>query len=1048
MNTKALLRGTLVAAAMGVSCAGAATPCAPMDFDGDCRSDILWRNASTGSDLIYLMNGVAIVASPVVDTVTDQAWQIQGIGDFDGDGKADILWRNPVTGDNFIYLMNGATPLAQTYLNTVSDSAWQIQGVGDFDGDGKADILWRNTSTGDNFIYLMNGTTIAAMSYINTVADQAWQVKGIGDFDGDGKADIFWRNSTTGENYIYLMNGSAIAARGTLNFVTDMAWQVKGVGDLDGDGRADILWRNSATGDVYVYLMNGLKSTTLTAGGYVTTIADQNWQIKAVGDFDGDGRADMLWRNSVTGDNFVYLMNGVAIAAQSYLNTVSDQYWLAKSGTTFMDTNGPDNTPPSVPSGLSASAASTSRVDLSWRASTDNVGVIRYRVYRDGAQVATVSGTSYSDTGLQPLTTYSYAVAAADAAGNLSNQSSASSATTQSLADTQAPSIPANLAANVVSDSQIDLSWSASTDNIGVAGYRVYRDGALAATPTGTLVSLTGLAPGTLYSFTVSALDAAGNASAQSAALSAKTPPPVDTLPPSVPSGLAASAITAVSLTLSWNASSDDTGVAGYRVYRDGVLAVSSAGPSVQLTGLTPATLYSFSVAAFDLAGNTSAPSVALPVTMLSPPDISAPSTPTGLAASALTPTSLTLSWNAAADNVAVAGYRVYRDGVLAASPIAPPVQLTGLAPNTLYSFTVSAFDAAGNTSAPSAPLGVATAALPDTSAPSIPNGLAASALAPTSFTLSWNAAADNVAVAGYRVYRNGILAASPASTSVAITGLAANTQYSFTVSAFDAAGNASPQSAPLVVTTPSAPAAQIVWSSGFESGNLADWSEQVTSGAAVSTVVNAAAEGIPAHSGAYVMKQSVTGSSGGTRMFRYPEIIDFSHSGTTFYWSWWDYYPSTITFGLYDSYMIWGIIGKDAYGSYNPIWNLVLGNTGNKLGLVWSPNDLAPAEGPHAGESGKRYYNSSASVPVGQWVYFEVMITPKADFTGALKIWMNGQPLFDLSLVKTMYANAGQGDPLIALEQTGYGSGLTPIPAVRYLDDFTLSLGRIPYAP
>jgi len=182
--------------------------------------------------------------------------------------------------------------------------------------------------------------------------------------------------------------------------------------------------------------------------------------------------------------------------------------------------------------------------------------------------------------------------------------------------------------------------------------------------------------------------------------------------------------------------------------------------------------------------------------------------------------------------------------------------------------------------------------------------------------------------------------------------------------------------------------------------------------------------------------------------MFRYPEIIDFSHSGTTFYWSWWDYYPSTITFGLSDSYMIWGIIGKDANGSYNPIWNLILGNTGNALKLVWSPNDMAPSAGPHAGESGKRYYNSSTSVPVGQWVYFEVMITPKADFSGALEIWMNGQALFDLSQVKTMYADAGQGDPLIALEQTGYGSGLTPIPAVRYVDDFTLSLGRVPYAP
>ena len=955
MNTRTLLRGTLAVAAVGISCAGAATPCAPMDFDGDCRSDILWRNAATGSDVIYLMNGLAIIAAPTVDTVADQAWQIQGIGDFDGDGKADILWRNPVTGDNFIYLMNGATPVAQTYLNTVSDSSWQIQGVGDFDGDGRADILWRNTSTGDNFIYLMNGTTIAAMSYINTAADQAWQVKGIGDFDGDGKADILWRNSATGENYVYLMNGSTIAARGTLNFVTDMAWEVKGIGDFDGDGKADILWRNSATGDVYVYLMNGLKSATLNCCGYVMTVADQSWQVKAVGDFDGDGKADLFWRNVASGDDFIYLMNGVRIAAQGYLNTLADPYWMPKSPSTLAETTGPDRTPPSTPAGLSASAVSGARIDLSWRASTDNVGVTRYSVYRDGAQLATVSGTSYSNIGLQAATTYSYTVAAYDAAGNASAQSASASATTQTPADTQAPSTPANVGANAVSASQIDVSWNASTDNVGVAGYRVYRDGALAASPAGTQVSITGLAAGTPYSFTVAAVDTAGNFSGLSAAVSAITQTAADTVPPSVPTGLAASAVTPTSLSLAWNPSTDNVGVAGYRVYNNGTVLASAAAPVLALTGLAPSTIYSFTIAAFDAAGNSSVPSPALTLTTLAPPDVVAPTAPSGLAASALTPTSLTLSWSASIDNIGIAGYRVYRDGTLVASP---------------------------------------------------------------------------------------------SSTSVALAQLAASTSYSFTVAAFDTAGNVSPPSAPLAVTTPApAPAAQVLWSSGFETGNLSDWSEQVNSGAAASSVVSAAAEGVPAHSGTYVMKQAVTGT-GGTRMFRYPEIINFSHSGTTFYWSWWDYYPSTISFGIYDSYMIWGIIGKDAHGSYNPIWNLVLGNSGNKLGLVWSPNDLAPAEGPHAGESGKRYYTSNTSVPVGQWVYFEVMITPEADFTGALKIWMNGQVVFDQSQVKTMYADAGQGDPLIALEQTGYGSGLTPVPAVRYLDDFTLSLGRIPYAP
>jgi fibronectin type III domain protein len=338
-----------------------------------------------------------------------------------------------------------------------------------------------------------------------------------------------------------------------------------------------------------------------------------------------------------------------------------------------------------------------------------------------------------------------------------------------------------------------------------------------------------------------------------------------------------------------------------------------------------------------------------------------------------------------------------------------------------------------------------------DTTGPTVPTGLAASGLTSTSVTLSWSASTDTVGVTGYRIYSSGSLIASTGSTALPISGLIAANSYAFTVAAFDGAGNISAPSTALAVTTPApapAPAPDIVWSSGMETGTLSEWSEQVNTGSAVTSVVSAASQGIASHSGAYVMKQAVTGSSGGTRMFRYPEIIGFSRSATTFYWSWWDYYPAPITFGIYDSYIIWGVVSKDGGGNYNPLWNTVFSNTGQKLVLVWSPNNMAPTAGPHAGESGKRIYTSDTVIPVGQWVYFETMITPKADFTGALKVWLNGQLVFDLSEVKMMYPDTGQGDPLLALEQTGYGSNLTPTPAVHYLDDFTLSLGRIPYAP
>src|SRR5204863_6205886 len=130
-----------------------------------------------------------------------------------------------------------------------------------------------------------------------------------------------------------------------------------------------------------------------------------------------------------------------------------------------------DTTAPSTPTGLLASAVSSSQINLSWGASTDNVGVTGYRVYRAGALLATLgAATTYQNSGLAASTSYSYAVQALDAAGNASAQSASASATTQAASDTTAPSVPGGLAAAAVSSSQINLSWSSSTDNVGVTG--------------------------------------------------------------------------------------------------------------------------------------------------------------------------------------------------------------------------------------------------------------------------------------------------------------------------------------------------------------------------------------------------------------------------------------------------------------------------------------------------------------------------------------------------------------------------------------------------
>ena len=213
--------------------------------------------------------------------------------------------------------------------------------------------------------------------------------------------------------------------------------------------------------------------------------------------------------------------------------TSYDWQFVPEAGKTFTDSgttacHGPasDTTPPTAPANLTATAVSSSQVNLAWTASTDNVGVTGYKVYRNGTLLASTAGTSYSDTTTVAGTTYGYTVYAYDAAGNVSPASNTATVTTPSQGDTQPPTTPAGVTATAASASQVNVGWNASTDNVGVAGYTVYRNGAAIATtgPTSTAYSDATVAASTTYTYTVDAFDAAGNHSAQSAGTSVTTP--------------------------------------------------------------------------------------------------------------------------------------------------------------------------------------------------------------------------------------------------------------------------------------------------------------------------------------------------------------------------------------------------------------------------------------------------------------------------------------------------------------------------------------------
>ncbi|MBN8281215.1 MAG: fibronectin type III domain-containing protein, partial [Gammaproteobacteria bacterium] len=457
----------------------------------------------------------------------------------------------------------------------------------------------------------------------------------------------------------------------------------------------------------------------------------------------------------------------------------------------------PDTTKPSVPQGLAGTPASTSRIDLSWSASTDTggSGVSGYRVYRNGigTPLATVAGTTYSDTGLTANTSYSYRVSAYDAAGNESDPSTPPvSVTTLDVPppDGIAPTQPGALGATAVSSSRIDLSWTASTDagGSGLAGYQVFRNGSpnpLNASPvTGTSYSDNGLAPTTAYSYQVRAIDGAGNVSTLSNAANATTLAPA-----------------------SW--SNQDIGaVAATGSFTDNGASLAVAGSGADIWGTADEFQYVYRTLTGD--GEIIARVVSLTNTDLNAKAgvmlreaLTANSrfalmmmTPgaNGAAFQYRTTTGGSAAPSNSNDKVSVLPrwVRIVRAGNLVSGYLSADGTAWTLRNSvTLANLPATVYLGLAVTSHKDGTLGTGvfdnvsvTTPTPDGAPPSIPQNLAGSPVGTNRVDLSWSAATDTggSGLAGYRIYRNGSATAlaSVTGTSYSDTGLAANTTYGY----------------------------------------------------------------------------------------------------------------------------------------------------------------------------------------------------------------------------------------------------------------------------
>ena len=315
-------------------------------------ADVLWRNTD-GTLAEWLMNGSTIVSDqpPTYQGTAvspDASWNIVGIGDFGGDDVTNILWQQSTTSELADWVMNGSTIVSSQAITSqgaavAPNASWSVAGIGDFNGNGDDDILWQQSGTGALAEWLMNGSQISSSATptyqgIAVSPDASWSIAGIGDFTGNGNDDILWQQSGTGALAEWLMNGGTISSSATPTYQgsavsPDASWSVAGIGDFTGNGDADILWRQSGTESLVEWQMNGgtiSSSSAITYQGSAVAPAS-SWNIIEIGDFTGTGTSDILWQQSGTGALIEWQMNGSQIVSSQSVTSQGNTVALAST---------------------------------------------------------------------------------------------------------------------------------------------------------------------------------------------------------------------------------------------------------------------------------------------------------------------------------------------------------------------------------------------------------------------------------------------------------------------------------------------------------------------------------------------------------------------------------------------------------------------------------------------------------------------------------------------------------------------------------------------
>ncbi len=331
------------------------------DFDGDGISDILWRDTATSNMRVWLMASGTQIRDGGDLTIQESSiprqaisrqsqWSVGAIGDFDGNKSSDIMWRNTVSGEVVLWFMNysrGTSPDLKPSMTVEKEvtvaasvsSDWIVAGTANADGKFGQDILWRNTSNDQISIYALNKDGLQPGSGIlSQLVPQNWKIVAYKDFNSDGIADIVWRSEATAEFAVWKMASDLSLAEYKVYGGISADFKIIGTEDMGGDGRPDILWWNPVSGALSVYniALDGVTVVSNVGGYYLQTerpgqtsiqtllpSSNGKWTPEAVQDFNGDGKADILWRDNQTNNFYYWKMDDLILREYSLIRDVN-----------------------------------------------------------------------------------------------------------------------------------------------------------------------------------------------------------------------------------------------------------------------------------------------------------------------------------------------------------------------------------------------------------------------------------------------------------------------------------------------------------------------------------------------------------------------------------------------------------------------------------------------------------------------------------------------------------------------------------------------------